>query len=75
MGSNSSMRRMVQMGSFSSVFFSQADGSMPLSFAVANRLWIAAARLPARSNPANSQFFLLIAIGRIAFSTGLLSIG
>jgi hypothetical protein len=30
---------------------------------------------PARSEPANSQFFLPIAIGRIEFSTGLLSIG
>lgn len=69
------MRRMVQTGSFSSVSFSQADGSMPLSFAVANRLWIAAARFPARSLPANSQFFLPMAIGRIAFSTGLLSMG
>jgi hypothetical protein len=35
----------------------------------------AAARRPARSEPANSQFFLPTAIGRIAFSTGLLSIG
>ena len=32
------MRRMVQTGSFSSVSFSQADGSMPLSLAVANKL-------------------------------------
>jgi hypothetical protein len=42
---------------------------------VANRLWIAAARRPARSEPAFSQFFLPMAIGRIAFSTGLLSMG
>ena len=48
---------------------------MPLSFAVANRLCTAAARIPARSLPANSQFFLPIAIGRIAFSTGLLVYG
>lgn len=38
MGRSSSMRRMVQTGSFSSVSLSQADGSIPLSFAVANRL-------------------------------------
>jgi hypothetical protein len=32
---------------------------------------MAAARRPARSEPANSQFFLPMAMGRIAFSTGL----
>ena len=32
---------------------------MPFSFAVPNKVWIAAARLPARSDPANNQFFLL----------------
>ena len=37
-GRSSSIRRMVQTGSFSRVSLSQADGSMPLSFAVANRL-------------------------------------
>ena len=42
---------------------------------MANRLWIAAARQPARSEPVNSQFFLPMAIGRLACSTGLLSIG
>jgi hypothetical protein len=36
---------------------------------------MAAARFPARSDPANNQFFFPIAIGRMAFSTGLLSIG
>jgi hypothetical protein len=35
----------------------------------------AAARLPARSDPANSQFFRPSAIGRMRFSTQLLSIG
>jgi hypothetical protein len=54
---------------------SQRAGSRPLSLAVANRLWIAAARRPARSEPVNSQFFLPMAMGRMAFSTGLLSIG
>jgi hypothetical protein len=43
--------------------------------AVPSKLWIAAALRPARSDPANSQFFFPIAIGRIAFSIGLLSIG
>ena len=33
------------------------------------------ARWPARSEPVNSQFFLPSAMGRIAFSTGLLSMG
>lgn len=32
-------------------------------------------QLPAVCEPANSQFFLPTAMGRIAFSTGLLSIG
>ena len=38
MGRSSSIRLMVQTGSFSNVSFSQAAGSMPLSFAVANKL-------------------------------------
>ena len=55
---------------------SQRTGSIPLSLAVANRLWTAAAaRRPARSEPVNSRFFWQMAIGRMAFSTGLLSIG
>jgi hypothetical protein len=37
-GRSSSMRRILQTGSFSSLSLSQAVGSMPLSFAVANRL-------------------------------------
>lgn len=52
---------------------SQRAGSRPLSLAVANRLWMVAARHPARSEPANSQFFLPMVMGRMAFSTGLLS--
>ena len=36
---------------------------------------MAAARLPARSDPVNNQFFFPMAIGRMMFSTGLLSIG
>ena len=74
-GSSESILLFGQDGSFSSVAASQRAGSRPLSLAVANKLWNAAARRPARSEPANSQFFLPIAIGRIAFSTGLLSIG
>jgi hypothetical protein len=34
-----------------------------------------ATRWPAISEPANSQFFLPMAMGRMAFSTGLLSMG
>ena len=37
--------------------FSQAWGSSPLSLAVASRLWMMAARCPARSEPTKSQFF------------------
>lgn len=66
----------ARWGVFSRVSLSpQAAGSSPLSLAVPNRLWITAARLPVRSEPVNSQFFLPMAIGRIAFSTGLLSMG
>ncbi|MCY1411602.1 hypothetical protein D9M71_269910 [compost metagenome] len=39
------------------------------------RLMIAAARLPLRSDPANSQFERPSAHGRIWFSTQLLSMG
>jgi hypothetical protein len=39
------------------------------------KLMTAAARLPARSDPANSQFCRPSAIGRMRFSTQLLSIG
>jgi len=56
-----------QVGSLSKVLASQRAGSSPLSLAIANRLWMAAARRPARSESANSQFFLPMAIGRIAF--------
>ena len=42
-----------QVGNFSSVKVNHA-----------NELWMAAARNPARSEPANSQFFLPSAIGR-----------
>jgi hypothetical protein len=56
-----------QVGSLSRVLASQRAGSSPLSSAIANRLWMAAARRLARSEPANSHFFLPMAIGRIAF--------
>jgi energy-coupling factor transporter ATP-binding protein EcfA2 len=74
-GSSESSLLLGELGSLSRVSANQRAGSSPLSLAVANRLWMAAARRPARSEPANSQFFLPIAIGRIVFSTGLLSIG
>lgn len=48
-----------QVGRFLSVPLSQRSGSRLFSLAVASRLWIAAARLPARSEPANIQFFRL----------------
>jgi hypothetical protein len=50
-----------------------ACGSIPLSLADWIKLITAAARRPARSDPANSQFERPSAIGRIWFSTQLLS--
>ena len=50
-------------------------GICPLSRAEWTRLMMAAARLPARRLPANSQLVRPLAIGRIWFSTQLLSIG
>lgn len=47
---------------------------MQLALAVAMRLMIAAARWPVDTLPVNSQFLRPTAIGRIAFSIGLLSI-
>lgn len=58
-GSNSSIRLLGQIGSFSSVSVSHCMGSMPLALAVASNDWMAAARLPAASEPANNQFFFL----------------
>ena len=43
-GNNSSIRLLGQVGSFSSVSLSQAEGSMSFSLAVASKLWMAAAR-------------------------------
>jgi hypothetical protein len=63
-GSSSSMRLLGQVGSFSKVSFSQAAESRPLSLAVPSSVWITAARFPARSDPAKSQFFLPKAIDR-----------
>jgi len=42
---------------------------------VPSRVWMAATRWPARSESANNQFFLPMAIGRKVFYTGLLSMG
>jgi len=73
-GNSESIWLLGHVGRRSSTFASQRAGSSPLSLAVANRLWMAAARRPARSEPVNSQFFLPMAIGRMAFSTGLLCV-
>ena len=67
------MRLLGWVGSFSKVSLSQSGGSRPLSLAVPSRVWMTAARLPARSEPANNQFFFPTAMGRMAFSAGLLS--
>ncbi len=74
-GNRSPISRSSVVGRRVSTSVSQACGSMPLALAVAIRLMMAAARLPAVSDPANSQFLRPMAIGRIAFSIGLLSIG
>jgi hypothetical protein len=59
-----------QAGSFSKALRNQAAGSSLLCVAVASKLRIAAARLPARSEPVKSQFFLPRQIGLTAFSIG-----
>ena len=74
-GNSESIWLFRQVGSFSSVSRNHAAGSRPLSFAVPSNVWMAAARWPARSDPVNNQFFLPKAIGRMMFSTGLLSMG
>jgi hypothetical protein len=53
------MREFRQVGSLSRVCCSHAAGSRPFSLAVASSDWMAAARFPASSEPANSQFFVL----------------
>jgi hypothetical protein len=58
-GSNSSRRLLGQVGSFSSVSVSQAIGSIPFGRAVSSSDCSAAARRPAASDPAKSQFFFL----------------
>jgi len=63
------------MGSFSNVSLSYAAGSTSLSLAVPSRVWMAATRWSARSESANNQFFLPMAIGRKVFYTALLSMG
>ena len=74
-GSNSSMSRALCVGSRVSTSLRYAYGSCPLSLADWIRLMMAAARLPARRLPANSQFFRPVAMGRMRFSIQLLSIG
>jgi len=59
-GSNSSIRRLGQVGSFSSVSNNHSAGLMPFSLAVPSKDCIAAARFPARSEPANNQFFFQV---------------
>ena len=58
-GSSSSSRLFGQVGNFSSVSFNHALGSIPFNLAVAGKLWIAAARRPARSEPENNQILRL----------------
>gem|GEM_PF-5544413 len=53
------MRLLGQIGSFYKVSFSHAAGFSPLSLAVPSKVWMAAARCPARSEPTNNPFFLL----------------
>jgi hypothetical protein len=53
------MSRSRVVGRRVSTSVSQASGSWPLAFAVASRLMMAAARLPAVSEPANNQFLRL----------------
>ena len=74
-GSKVSMSRSFVVGRCVSTSVSHACGSSPLALAVASKPMIAAARWPARSAPTNIQFLLPSAIGRMAFSIGLLSIG
>ena len=69
------MRLAGCVGNRSSTSLRYAYGSCPLSRAECTRLMTAAARLPARRVPANSQLLRPSAIGRIWFSTQLLSIG
>ena len=60
-----------QLGDTASTSASQACGSTSLSLAVTMRVYIAAARSPPRSEPANSQERLPSAIPRIALSAAL----
>jgi hypothetical protein len=73
-GSSESIWLLGPVGRRSNTSASQRAGSSPLSLAVANKLWMAAARRPARSEPVNSQFFLPMAMGRMAFSIALLCV-
>jgi hypothetical protein len=61
------------VGKRSRVSLSQRAGLSPLAFAVASNDIMTAVRLPADSDPMNSQFFLPNAMGRMAFSAGSLA--
>jgi hypothetical protein len=58
-GNSESISLFKQVGNFSNVSRNHAAGSRPLSFAVPSNVCIAAARLPARSEPVNNQFFFI----------------
>ena len=73
--SNSPTRRAGCVGSRCSTSFRYAYGASPFSRADCTRLMTAAARWPARKEPANNQFARPSAMGRIWFSTQLLSMG
>lgn len=76
MGSSSSIRLFGQVGSFSQVDLSEPCGGLQaIELGGGQQTLNGGGTLAARSLPANSQFFLPTAIGRIAFATGLLSMG
>lgn len=74
-GSNSCSRSSGQEGSRVSTSVSHVFGSRPFIFAVSSRLMICAARAPAASEPAKSQFERPITTGLMARSQRLLSSG
>ncbi len=73
-GSNVWISRSLVVGSRVRTSVSQAWGSRPLALAVAIRLMMAAARRPAVSEPAKSQFLRPTGMGRMAFLMGLLCV-
>jgi hypothetical protein len=70
-GSSSWMRLAGWLGRRARTSASQARGSMPFSLALSIRVYIAAARRPPSSEPANVQLRLPTAIPRSARSAAL----